>query len=107
MLIQRGTPATVAEPAKAKRATALAPTTNNITPKLSFKEQHELKTLTAEIARLQSEVKKAEAILAQPGLYNKDIKKFKAATNALSDAQAALTVAEERWLELEVLREAS
>jgi len=106
MLAQRGAPAAVVEVAKPKRAAALAPTSQNSAPKLTFKEQHELKTLTAEIARLQSEIKKAEAVLAQPGLYNKDIKRFKAASNALADAQAALSVAEERWLELEVSRAA-
>jgi ATP-binding cassette subfamily F protein uup len=107
MLIQRGEAVAAAEPVKAKRNAALAPTTANVSgPKLSFKEQHELKALTAEIARLQGEIKKAEAVLAQPGLYNKDIKKFRAATNALGDAQAALSAAEERWLDLEVLREA-
>ena len=46
-------------------------------------------------------------MLAQPGLYNKDIKKFQAASNALAEAQEKLAAAEERWLELEVLREAS
>ncbi len=106
MLAQRGAPAVVVEVAKPKRAAALAPTSQNSAPKLTFKEQHELKTLTAEIARLQSEIKKAETVLAEPGLYNKDIKRFKAASNALAEAQAALGVAEERWLELEVLRAA-
>ena len=42
-----------------------------------------------------------------PGLYNKDIKKFKAASNALTEAQEKLAGAEERWLALELVREAS
>jgi ATP-binding cassette subfamily F protein uup len=75
--------------------------------KLSFKEQHELKNLTMAIAALQADIKKHEAALAEPGLYNRDIKKFKAASNALAEAQEKLATAEERWLELEVLREAS
>jgi ATP-binding cassette subfamily F protein uup len=108
MLAQRGEAATAA-PAKQKttaRTAALAPTT--ATPKtLSFKQQHELKTLNAEIERLQGEIKRLEAKLAQPGLYNKDIKAFRAASNALADAQAQLAAAEERWLALELLKEAS
>jgi ATP-binding cassette subfamily F protein uup len=75
--------------------------------KLSFKEQHELKTLNQEIERLQAEIKKQEAILARPGLYNKDIKAFSAANNALAEATQRLGAAEERWLALELLREAS
>jgi ATP-binding cassette subfamily F protein uup len=75
--------------------------------KLSFKEQHELKTLNQEIERLQTEIKKQEAILARPGLYNKDIKAFSASNNALAEATQRLGAAEERWLALELLREAS
>ena len=110
MLAQRGH--VLAEPVKQKttaRTAALAPTNAPAAPaagKMTFKQQHELKTLTAEIEKLHATVKKSEAILAEPGLYNKDIKKFKAASNALTEAQERLVTAEERWLELEVLREA-
>jgi ATP-binding cassette subfamily F protein uup len=109
MLLQRGE-ALAVEPVKQKttaRTAALAPTAALVAGKLTFKLQHELKTLTAEIEKLHAAVKKNEATLAEPGLYNKDIKKFKAASNALTEAQERLAVAEERWLELEVLREAS
>jgi len=108
MLLQRGEALEApAKPKTAARTAALAPTAAPATGKLSFKQQHELKTLTADITRLTAEIKKHEAVLAEPGLYNKDIKTFRAASNALADAQAALATAEERWLELEVLREAS
>jgi ATP-binding cassette subfamily F protein uup len=66
-----------------------------------------LKTLNTEIERLQAEIKRQEAKLAQPGLYNKDVKAFRAASNALADAQEQLAAAEERWLALELLKEAS
>ena len=108
MLLQRGE--ALAEPVKQKTTARTAALTQTAAPssvKLSFKQQHELKTLTAEIDKLQAEIKKIEAVLAQPGLYNKDIKKFQAASNALAEAQEKLAAAEERWLELEVLREAS
>jgi ATP-binding cassette subfamily F protein uup len=109
MLAQRGEAAAVA-PVKQKtagRQAALPPTSAGAGAKLSFKDQHELKTLTAEIEKLQAEIQNQERKLAVPGLYNKDIKAFKAATNALADAQGRLAAAEERWLALELLKEAS
>ncbi|MDE8349089.1 MAG: ATP-binding cassette domain-containing protein [Acidocella sp.] len=108
MIAQRGEAAAKPDAAKPKTAarTAALPQTAGAA-KLSFKEQHELKNLTATMISLQAEIAKLETTLAQPGLYNKDIKKFKAASNALAEAQAKLATAEERWLVLEVLREAS
>jgi ATP-binding cassette subfamily F protein uup len=106
MLLQRGE--LKAEPAKSKtpqRTAALPQTAGG--PKLSFKEQHELKSLTAAIESLHAEIKKHEARLAEPGLYNRDIKSFKAASNALAEAQEKLAASEERWLALEMLKEAS
>jgi ATP-binding cassette subfamily F protein uup len=43
--------------------------------------------------------------LTDPGLYAKDPAAFANTTKALADAQAARDAAEERWLELEMLRE--
>jgi ATP-binding cassette subfamily F protein uup len=109
MLAQRGE-AAAPEPVKQKtagRQAALPQTRAAPGAKLSFKDQHELKTLTADIEKLQAEIKNQERKLAVPGLYNKDIKAFKAATNALADAQGKLAAAEERWLALELLKEAS
>ncbi|OYV32308.1 MAG: elongation factor 3 [Rhodospirillales bacterium 20-64-7] len=107
-LRQRGEAA--AEPVKPKSASrtpALAPTAAPAAPKLSFKQQHELKQLAAEIETLQKEIARLETALAKPGLYQSDRKKFDAGTAALAAAQTRLAEAEERWLELEVLREAS
>ena len=44
--------------------------------------------------------------LSDPELYNRDRKAFMAASEALAAAQSRLTAAEERWLELELMREA-
>ena len=107
MLAQRGETKAVPEPTKQKSSARTAALPQTTGTKLSFKDQHELKTLTIEIEQLQLEIKKQEGKLAQPGLYNKDIKAFKTATNALADAHEKLTFAEERWLALELLREAS
>jgi ATP-binding cassette subfamily F protein uup len=106
MLVQRGE---VAGAAKAKPARAMAATAPArpvaAAGKLSFKQQHELKTLTAEIGNLQSEIKQHEAVLAEPNLYSRDIKKFNSVSQVLAAAQARLGKAEERWLELEMVRE--
>ena len=46
-----------------------------------------------------------ERHLDDPDLYNKDRKKFDQASDALTKAQKELQEAEDKWLELEVLRE--
>ena len=43
--------------------------------------------------------------LDDPNLYSKDRKKFDAASASIAKAQEELAAAEDRWLELEVLRE--
>jgi ATP-binding cassette subfamily F protein uup len=107
MLAQRGAGVAVAaKPKTAARPAALAQTAAPVAGRLSFKQQHELKTLNAEITRLQADIAKAEGVLAEPGLYQRDVKRFEAATANLATAQAQLAAAEERWLELEVMREA-
>jgi ATP-binding cassette subfamily F protein uup len=106
MLAQRGE-ARTPEPVKQKTAARAAALPQTTGAKLSFKEQHELKALTAAIASLQADIKKHEARLAEPGLYNRDIKAFRAASNALAEAQEKLAASEERWLALEMLKEAS
>ncbi len=111
MLAQRGDGAAMGPAPERQKSSKSAPRqalpqTAGAT-KLSFKQQHELKTLGGDIERLQAEIKKTGALLAQPGLYNKDIMTFNAASNALATANAKLAAAEERWLALEMLREAS
>lgn len=73
---------------------------------LSFTEQHELKGLPARMEELQAECERQRAILADAGLFGRDPKGFAAAAAALEAAEAALADAEERWLALELRREA-
>ena len=73
--------------------------------RLTFKEQHELEELPERIAKLEAYIEKANAFLADPEVYQKDPAKFEKAVDRLAEAKAALTVAEERWLELEAKRE--
>ena len=110
MLAQRGgdltreavkTTAPVEEKKEAKAATPAA------APKrrLNFNEKHALETLPKTMAKLQAEIAKQQKLLDDPDLYTKDRKKFDAASSAMAKVQEELAAAEDRWLELEVLRE--
>jgi len=57
------------------------------------------------MAELQARVRTLHERLDDPGLYARDRKTFDVTSAALAAAQAELAAAEERWLELEVLRE--
>ena len=73
--------------------------------RLNFNEKHALETLPKTIAKLQAEIAKQQRHLDDPNLYNKNRKKFDQASDALTKAQKELQEAEDKWLELEVLRE--
>ena len=73
--------------------------------RLNFNEKHALETLPKTIAKLQAEIAKQQRHLDDPDLYQKDRKKFDHASDALTKAQKELQEAEDKWLELEVLRE--
>ncbi len=109
MLLRRAAPDDAAVKPKTAARTAALPQTaaTSAAAKLSFKQLHELKQLTTSIEILQADIAKLTAKLAEPGFYNRDIKAFRAATNALADAEAKLAESEERWLTLEMLKEAS
>ena len=73
--------------------------------KLTFKQQHALKTLPKEIERLEFEISKLQAALAKPGLYDEDPKKFNAWATELKKREELLSSKETQWLELEMLAE--
>jgi ATP-binding cassette subfamily F protein uup len=73
--------------------------------KLSFNEKHALESLPAEMDRLRALREKAQAILADPDLFSREPKKFEQASSALGKIETDLVAAEDRWLELEMLRE--
>ena len=107
MLAQRG-----ADLAKSDRAPAPKPTKEpeKAAPrpsrrKLSYHQQRALETLPGKMEELQSSIAELETALADPELYAKDPKRFETVTQSLSSAQADLAMAEEEWLELELLRE--
>jgi ATP-binding cassette subfamily F protein uup len=73
--------------------------------KLSFNEQHDLKTLPGRLAEIEGKIAKLQETLADPNLYARDPGLFQKASSALASLQAELSAAEDRWLELEMLRE--
>jgi ATP-binding cassette subfamily F protein uup len=54
---------------------------------------------------LQAEIAKQQRHLDDPNLFQKNRKKFDQASDVLTKAQKELQEAEDKWLELEVLRE--
>jgi ABC transport system ATP-binding/permease protein len=73
--------------------------------KLTFKDKHALETLPKQMEKLQIGIDKHQATLIEPNLFTADPAKFEQAVQALDKAQADLAAAEERWIELEMLRE--
>ncbi|TKT73486.1 ABC-F family ATP-binding cassette domain-containing protein [Afipia massiliensis] len=73
--------------------------------RLNFNEKHALETLPKTMAKLQAEIAKQQKLLDDPELYAKDRKKFDAASAAIAKAHTELDAAEEKWIELEMLRE--
>ncbi|MBC7580566.1 MAG: ATP-binding cassette domain-containing protein, partial [Tardiphaga sp.] len=73
--------------------------------KMNFKDKHLLDTLPKTIASFQADIAKQQRHLDDPNLYKKDRKKFDTVSAALSVAQKGLAEAEEKWIELETMRE--
>jgi ATP-binding cassette subfamily F protein uup len=73
--------------------------------RMSYQEQQALKTLPGRIAALQASIRTLQASLDDPGLYARDRHAFADASEKLGLAQSELAEAEEKWLELEILRE--
>jgi ATP-binding cassette subfamily F protein uup len=111
MLSQRGSDLTreevkaAAPTVEEKKDTKVAARSAAPKRRLSFNEKHALETLPKTIARLQAEIAKQQKLLDDPDLYQKDRTAFDQASSAIATAQQELSTAEDRWLELEVLRE--
>ena len=103
----RGVQARVVEkelkPRSANKPAASAPVQGK--RRLSFNEQHDLKALPKRMSELEAKIAKVQEILADPELYSRDPARFQKAMDALTQLQTELHAAEERWLELEMLRE--
>jgi len=108
MLAQRGVDLTRQGPKLAAEDSVEAPVrAAPDTPKrrLNFNEKHALETLPKTMSMLRTKIGTLHQSLDDPGLYAKDRVMFDSASAALVVAQAELAAAEEKWLELEILRE--
>ncbi len=106
MLTQRGEDVRkpAAKGAAVSKSKAARPSGESARRKLNFNEKHALETLPVRMATLEAEVKRLNDKLADPALYARDRTGFDKTTAALAAAQTELSAAEERWLELELLR---
>ena len=89
-----------------KKAAKSKPNAGAIKPgkvKLTFTDQHALKTLPLEIDALEKRIEKINIILADPDLFTNDRKRFDQASAALIEASDKIEEMELRWLELDEL----
>ena len=110
MVAQRGTGVDdrAAAPTRKNSAPATAPAAAPAGAqkrKLNFNEKHALESLPRRIDDLRAAMLKLRATLDDPTLYTRDPRRFTDATAAFSAAEAELAASEDRWLELEILRE--
>lgn len=90
---ERNKPATQAAPPPSQRR------------KLSFKDKHALETLPQEMDKVRARMAKLQEKLDDPSFYTRDFEGFEKTTAEYVAAQDSLTDLEDRWLELEMLRE--
>jgi len=91
---------------KAKNAAPAAPTPVKAKKsKLSFTQQHLLKTLPDTIADLEKKLEKLQSEMADPDLYSKNPDRFAKLTAKITELTEEKDRAEEQWLELEMLNE--
>ncbi|GAA0535258.1 ATP-binding cassette subfamily F protein uup [Rhizomicrobium palustre] len=106
MMAQRGGGVEATRLEKAEKKEKAVPRVKADAPKrkLSFNEKHALEKLPGEIDKLTAQIDKLQSQLNDPKAYQ-DSKKFAELTAALGKAEAERSAAEDRWLELEALRE--
>jgi ATP-binding cassette subfamily F protein uup len=109
MLAQRGDDLVRKPEAKSKSAAEKTPAAQREVKqskrRMTFNDKHALDTLPVRMAALQKDIAKLQQQIDDPGLYARDAKKFAEISTKLGAAQTELAASEERWLELEMLRE--
>ncbi len=101
--LRRGAAKPPAKPAATEKP-KLARAADPVRRKLSFNDKHALETLPGRIATLEAEIGRLQKLMADTTLYARDRAAFDKISTALTAAQTELAAAEERWLELELLR---
>ena len=91
-----------AEPAEAVKA---APSGAPARKKLTLQQMNQLQSLPGAMDKLRVVIGKLQGKLDDPDFYTRDRKAFDETMALLEKANAELAKMEERWLELEILRE--
>jgi ATP-binding cassette subfamily F protein uup len=102
--LRRAAAKPAAKPAAAEKPKLARPASEPAKRKLSFNEKHALETLPGRIAALEAEIGRLQKLMGDTTLYARDRAAFDKTSTALTAAQTELAMAEERWLELELLR---
>jgi len=90
---------------KVQKPTATAKPVRKQT-KLSYKEQHELKSLPVKIETMEEEKASIEARFCHPDYFTADAEAYVKDQRRLDELEQLLEVAYERWQELEAMQEA-
>jgi len=107
MLVQRGeAPAARAEARKSVTKATVEKRVRAAAPKMNFADAHALKTLPGKIAAAELRMAELEKTLSDSALYTRDPAKFAALSAGLAEIRAEKDADEERWLALEMEREA-
>jgi ABC transport system ATP-binding/permease protein len=105
MLVQRGeNPAP--RPETKKVSASVPKPRRTVAAKMNFADAHALKTLPEKIAAADIQIVELEKSLSDSGLYAKDPKRFADLSARLVKIRAEKEADEERWLTLEMQREA-
>jgi ATP-binding cassette subfamily F protein uup len=107
MVAQRGSGVTAKSLVKASPGPSAPRERRSAGPKrkLSFSEKHALETLPKTLTALSAKIGTLKSQLSDSSLYARDQKRFLTLTAQLEAAEREMATAEERWLELEMLRE--
>ncbi|MEJ0026504.1 MAG: ATP-binding cassette domain-containing protein [Rhizomicrobium sp.] len=73
--------------------------------KMNFTDKHDLEKLPGRLAALEKRIGELQTRLSTPDVYARDPTAFAALSAELAQTQHDLAAGEERWLELEMLRE--
>jgi ATP-binding cassette subfamily F protein uup len=107
MMNQRGQPAPVRETRSAKAdKTAVERSRRASAPKMNFADAHALKVLPEKIAAAELAIARLEESLSDPALFAKNPKRFADLSAELAGIRDQKDADEERWLALEMQREA-
>ncbi|HTP77223.1 MAG TPA: ATP-binding cassette domain-containing protein [Rhizomicrobium sp.] len=107
MVAQRGAGVSPAPEAKGKagKPAKERPRTGAPKRKMNFSDKHALEKLPKQLAELEKKIADIQHRLADAELYARDPAAFAALSQSLAEAQHEHAQGEERWLELEMLRE--